>query len=520
MKKYVLLAIQFLVAFSVFGQLQLEHTYPKGNLKRENLDVGGEKYSLTTYGAWNSAYMNVFNADHTDSGIAFTLMPPGPISYSGLAHLSENIFDNDPEIEAFYGWSYDGENVFGMYLTQASSVHQNLCTNATLKLLNGYSPLLFCGNKVYDLPSFQLLHDFSNIGCYNNCYSYRRFMPIGGERFLIKPGNSSNLYVYDGGFNLVKTVTLPFFNAQNSLSQTLFNDDELFEFEGIESIAPDEKGNNKYFQIVQENGVVLFTQICVGAHIAGLSPQKLVVRKFIAPSQLVTEVRDAKTFELLFTLDGEFSLLVADGIKEIYRTPLAINNSFVLYEPANMTFKTVHLPYPPKQNSTIQYAVNKLSSGDRLELLYAAQTNPDETKFVWTNEDGEVLHIFEAAKLDVQIDKTGGFEPKLLVKYGLFHPDSTQVYRFLTTGTGVAPVLYQQEILVSPNPFSNQIEVKFPYQGNFELSLLNASGQSVLQKTVTNEDKSVLFPPIFLPRGIYFLQVQGESGTSCIKLLK
>jgi hypothetical protein len=520
MKKYIALVSQFLCAFCAFGQLELEHTYPNGILKREILDVSGEKYSLTTYGTWNSVSLKVYNADHSDSGITLTLLPPGLQSYLGVAHLSENIFDNDPKIEALLGWTYDGEDVFGMCLVQESGDRKELCTSATMKLLEGFTPRLFCSNKVYDLPSFQLLHSFSNIGCYSGCYSDRIYLPIGGELYLIKPGNSSSLYVYDGVFNLVKTVTLPFFNAQNNLSQTFFNDDALFEFCGIESIVQDEKGNNKFFKIVREDGVLLFSEKCVNAYIAGLSPQKLVVRKFTAPAQLVTEVLDAKTFEHLFTLDGGFDLFVADDAKEFYRTALTGNHSFVLFEPVNMALKTVHLPYPLKQNSPIQYAVNKLSSGGKLELIYSALTNPNETKVVWTNEDGQVLRVFEGAKLNVSIDKTGGFEPKLLVKYGSFPYDSTQVYRFLKTNTGILPYSSQLEVITFPNPFADQIEINLPYQGNFELNLMNASGQSILRKKVNMDSKSVLFPPFTLPQGIYILHVQGEAGTTSIKLSK
>lgn len=522
MKKYILLAFPIICAFNAVCQIELEHTYPKGSVERRNLDVSGEKYTLTVGGPlYSGVTLKVFNADHTDSGTSFTFFTGGSHSVVGAISVSEKILDNDPEIELLVPWMYNTENVFGTRLFQESGESQELCTTASISSLIGYPHRLSCGRQFYDLPSFQFLHDFSNIGCTNsNCFIARKELPIGGERYFVKPGNSNTLYAYDGAFNLVNIFSLPFTDAHNRISQTLFNDDALFEFYGLIGTTPDALGNNYLFQIIQDNGAVLFSEQCMGAGLTALSPQKIVIRKFIAPSQIVTEVLDIKTFEPLLTLNGAFISLAADD-KLFYRTPFEPDNSFTLYNPSTQTFKTVSFPFPPKSNTEIQYAANRFSADGLLEILYKTEVSPGNFGYVWMNENGQVLQSFDGAR-SATIDKTAGFEPKLLVRYGSPVDDSTQVYRFVTPNTNVSTVLDEPLITVRPNPFVDYVDIHFPKAGSYELHLFTAAGQLVTHNKVAVLEASNVKQPFQngLPPGIYVLYIKGDTGSYSFRLVK
>jgi hypothetical protein len=75
-----------------------------------------------------------------------------------------------------------------------------------------------------------------------------------------------------------------------------------------------------------------------------------------------------------------------------------------------------------------------------------------------------------------------------------------------------------------PNPTSNTVTVEFNAENNENLNvrMLNLNGQDVLEPTrIPSKGKNIITLDVSsLPRGAYFMQITGDSGTASRKLIK
>lgn len=76
------------------------------------------------------------------------------------------------------------------------------------------------------------------------------------------------------------------------------------------------------------------------------------------------------------------------------------------------------------------------------------------------------------------------------------------------------------EAIVSPNPFSDFLQIEFPVDlptaGN--LVLADISGKTILEKTL--HDASIHLPTSNIPKGVYFLKIKMQQGERVWKLVK
>lgn len=79
-------------------------------------------------------------------------------------------------------------------------------------------------------------------------------------------------------------------------------------------------------------------------------------------------------------------------------------------------------------------------------------------------------------------------------------------------------IIVRNKLTVSPNPFSNQINIHLKAHSNANLFIYNSSGALVKKHSLNNTlnaiDTEELMP------GVYFIQIQYETNTENYKLLK
>lgn len=76
----------------------------------------------------------------------------------------------------------------------------------------------------------------------------------------------------------------------------------------------------------------------------------------------------------------------------------------------------------------------------------------------------------------------------------------------------------QAQVKVFPNPASNLLAIKLPYENAFkQVDLINAVGQTVYTSTI--EQTSFIFPVSNFPSGLYLVRLSGNSNTQVQKVL-
>lgn len=510
MKTNLLSFALLLVSVAAFAQIQLEHTYPKGWLTRLETDVSGERYMWVSN--VQPTIVRIYDADHSDNGISFE--PFGTNNALRLAaapFLSEKLLDDDFDMELLTPWYYDGEDVFGTILVQESGAADAFhCASAFVSL--GVAPKLFCYGKVYSLPDLALEHDY--IGFHN---IRRMEFPIGDERYLLTKGYSSydGIHIYDAGHNWLKTFKTDFDDItpyNYFISQQYFNDDPFYELCGNKAAStPDANGNNKLFQVVQDDGTVLLSEECISGD---LSPAGIRLLYYSAPGQLSTKFLDNKSYASLYNFQGSVVAFSPDGLKDYFRLITSPADTVVLIDGDTYQAKSIPLGYPA---TDLQFARNRFEKNGKLEIFFSAPPGPNSPlkKIVWMNEDGALLRVFENG-VDAAIDKQAGLQDKLFVKYA----DSTQVYSFSTASTAIPSLPASNVLTAYPNPFSKSFELIFVSPGDYKVTLTNQIGQHILTQTIENQGKAALDFPENASNGIYFVTVEGERFAKCIRVLK
>jgi|GEM_PF-1362662 len=516
MKNLFLILILSFTTQIMYAQIQLEHTYPEGKLRRVRLDVSGETYVLNTFDNINGVAFHIFDSLHTDLGISIIAIEPNSVLYlaNPSVFLSQKILDEDIEIELIYSWGYSGEDVFGTSSVQETG-EQDYFHCSGFSIIDGLASKLICGSKVYGLPEFQLEHDFEDFTTVQ-----RMKFPVGGERFItsiLYQNNFNGFHIHDSNHIWLSTFNFPFdnFKSFKNFTQQVFNDDALLEVYGTKvASTPDANVNDHHFQIAQEDGTVLLTEQCSTGIVSLLPslPAKVLIYQYVAPGQMTTKVLDAKTFELIHVFSDKVERFSPNGVKDFYISYQASTGIRTIYDGESFIAKDIYLGAQPFD---LQFALDRLSHNGKLEIYYAIGTGPQLYKVVVVDEDAILLRTFEHAK-SVKIDKQPGMEDKLIVQY----PDSTQVYGFLTPSTTVAEIQKNPQITVSPNPFSQTVEVQFSQSGDYFVRLTDIFGRFIMAQNVNNQEKATLTIPTDCSDGLYFLSVGCPGFQNCLKLVK
>jgi len=499
MKKLPLLLLAALSAVSVFAQIQLEHTYPSGQVWRTRLDVSGETYA---HGHAFGCNVTLHDAAHTEK----IFFPINASTECSGYQFSEKIMDDDAGVELLYYW-LDGS--FGLAAGSTfrdDNGSQTALGNNSLQLSRplGLPAKMLIGASVRSLPGLQIEHSYGN----SNWRVERHVFPSDGERYLAYDfKNFDGFHFHDAQHTLLKTVNLPHpgFDYLTHVSQQTFNTDAQFEFFGSRWTGnTDANGNRRRTEVLREDGTLLLSLPSENASLNQQPghPDRLLVYGYGSPQQWQTTVVDPATLTVLYTLPGNVSRMVLPDGEAIY-WEYVVGSKVLIYNAQFQLLKTVELP----NSYALSITRGQFSKEKKLEFCYNVKDAGQPNWVRCSDEDGEVLYEFPGAAY-AQIDRQEGMADRLFVPYGTL-ADSTQVYKFVKSNS-VSPTEPKPFVIVLPNPFQHTLQALFAEPGNYRLTLINGLGQSVLQHTMQGSDSAAL-PVENLPSGVYWLRVEGEG---------
>ena len=500
MKRISLLLLAALSATAAFAQIQLEHTYSAGQVWRTRLDVSGETYAL--HPAF-SCDVTLHDATHTEK----TRLSVNAGSECGNYSLSEKVMDGDAGIELLCGW-LDANlqlSTGSVFRDDDGSQVEFIHPGVQLSQLPGLPAKALDGAIVRSLPGLQIEHNYTTS---SNWRLERQLFPLDGERYILWDfKNFDGYHFYDAQHSLVKTVNLahPGFDYLSDISQQHFNADPKLEFFGSRWMgSTDANSNRKMTEVVQEDGTVLFSMASEGHLLSSIpgQPDRLLVSGYGSPQQWQTAVVDPATLTVLHTFSGNVSRQVMPDGEEIYWQYVP-GNKVLIYSAQYQLLKTVALP----NSYALSITRGKFSKGNKFEFCYNVKGASLPNWVRCSDEDGAVLYEFPGAER-VWIDRQEGMADRFFVPYGTT-ADSTQVYKFIKS-TSVSPVTQAAFAAVAPNPFQHSLEVQFAQVGDYQLTLLNSIGQTVLQHAVRGSNVASV-EAHKLPPGVYWLRIEGHQ---------
>ncbi len=518
MKKHLLLVALCAAPFFLIAQIQLEHTYQKGFLKRIRLDVSGEKYLLTPH----SCDFHFFDKIHTPF---YDIYIADVFFYCGETFLSEKILDDDDDIEVIYSWLDDGPGLAsGTSVWDNGQDYQINASGANPIYSSGIGlvPKILIADDVYAVPGPVPEHSYG----FQKRVS-RALFPTDGERYIVYDyslNDFDGFHFYDTAHNLVKSVNLPIpdFESLNSVTQQYFNDDAGLEFFGTRNPGSvDANGNDRLAEVVREDGAILLSEPCQYARLNAIPnlPDRLLIYAYSAPGMRQQKVFDAPTLSLLHTFPFYAERISPDGVMDYYLDFTHGKDTMFVYNSNFQLEKIIALSPTMQSNWNVFVTRNRFADNGKLEICYTTKNSAalQDSKVVCIDEDGTVLHVFPGATI-AKLDQQAGMEDKLFVMYG--PGDSTQVYDFTSQTISVSPSSPTAAPRVLPNPFAQFFEIQFPQIGDYSFHLTDAAGRMVATQNVQQQQQTVVQSGANWPAGVYFLFVKNEQRQWVFKLVK
>jgi hypothetical protein len=98
-----------------------------------------------------------------------------------------------------------------------------------------------------------------------------------------------------------------------------------------------------------------------------------------------------------------------------------------------------------------------------------------------------------------------------------YYIDEVEVFRIDDHPSDVINTEHHDaDLLLSPNPSNEFIQLKFPFQTNYEVDLVNSIGQVVMHKKGNNNTNESI-PTAQCVDGIYFIRMLYSDGNSIVK---
>lgn len=98
-----------------------------------------------------------------------------------------------------------------------------------------------------------------------------------------------------------------------------------------------------------------------------------------------------------------------------------------------------------------------------------------------------------------------------------YYVDEVQVFRILENPSNILDTDASAfDFLISPNPSKESIQMKFPFQSNFQIEILNSMGQVIFQKEGRNSSSETISTTSWV-NGIYFIRMMTDKRNALIK---
>lgn len=511
MKNLLLLPVFCAIASILPAQIQLEHTYGKGFLKRIRMDVSGEKYVLKQV----FCHLSLYDAVHTP--FAELTLTSG---FNGCNDVlfSEHLLDADDDFEVLFNWLDDGPGLDVGASVWNDGFEQEISSSGYMPVISeiaGGQTKLLVGPAVFALPGPVPEHHY---GVFNRLE--RKAFPVDGERYLTYNWKYfDGFHFHNSDHVLLKSVDLPLpdFEHLDEVSQQYFNDDAQYEFFGTRSQSPDNNGNDALAEVVREDGITLFSEPCDYASINKLPglPDRLLVNGYSAPDVKRQKVYDAPSLTLLHDFPFYTERVSPDGVSDYYVRSTVQKDTLWLYSGNFQPEKTV-VPMTGS-NWNFGFSRNLFSGSGKLELFFTTKSGPglSGTKVLCIDEDGALLYAFPGATA-ARIDRQPGMDDKFFVTY----PDSIQVYDFVHQSTGAVDVPAGEGVLAVPNPFSTEFDLILPENSDYTIRLWNTAGQVVCSQRIVGDARATIRVGDTMPPGIYFCSVTGAGFRHTMRLIK
>lgn len=511
MKNLLLLLALCAMSSILPAQIQLEHTYDKGFLKRIRMDVSGEKYVLKQV----FCHLSLFSADHAP--FAEITLTSG---FNGCndVFFSEHLLDADDDFEVLFNWLDDGPGLDVGASVWNNGLEQEISSSGYMPVVSeiaGGQTKLLVSSAVFALPGPVPEHYYGSLNRLE-----RMVFPVDGERYVTYNWKYfDGFHFHNSDHALVKSVDLPLpdFEYLDEVSQQYFNDDTPYEFFGTRYQGPDSNGNDALVEVVREDGITLFSEPCDYASVNKLPglPDRLLVYGYSAPGVKRQKIFDAPSLTLLHDFPFYTERVSPDGVSGYYVRSTVLKDTLWMYNDNFQPEKTI-VPMTGS-NWNFGFSRNLFSGSGKLELFFTTKSGPglNDTKVLCIDEDGALLYAFPGATA-AHIDRQPGMDDKFFVTY----PDSIQVYDFLNQSTGAVEVSAARGIKAVPNPFGSEFDLILPESSDYTIRLLNAAGQVVHSQRIVGDMRATIQAGDAMPPGIYFCSVTDARGRHTIRLIK
>lgn len=219
---------------------------------------------------------------------------------------------------------------------------------------------------------------------------------------------------------------------------------------------------------------------------------KRVDGDYIPPTLQILQLRNGSTVKQKFNYDENISIRIAAG-------------DFYMDENNNQFYK---------EGSTLQAFYSKHGQNQWVELNLTQDDN-----FFQMPKFGD---YYEASLNGTIDDLNGWYDMKFILTDAVGNYQTQELSPVFYVGTDMdsQEINAQNEILIYPNPFGNEINVEIRQEnlGSFTVQILDLFGKQIQQET--RNEKKFKINTSHLPKGIYLLQIHQKGKIISHKVIK
>lgn len=529
MKLKLLYCLAAFLSFTSQAQLVLDHTYNEEVVARVQLENSGEKYYMYNP---STSTVDFFNPDHSFWKSVPIITTPDIFSFR-ICHVSENMLDDDPDIDIAYAFYTAGDPSIRSYIVNENGsvalevldcIYYDVVTlsDGTVKILAH----ILNGSRVYSSGTFALEHTFDAAAEFRN-------LEVGGDIFFVFDKSGGKADIFRPDYVLWKSIQLPKPADATYTSLSVFSEHDVNTNELIELSYTYTAQGNYYSRLVDENGNTLLEvpdAYKIGYDAPVNCTPKLKVERSV--DDLVQPVRtdfySLPALQLEYTYEGYAEHLALELSGEVFyyvdwsqEGP----NYLQVRDASHAPWKTVPLPIPGDMFGYHLVSVDHLSETilddePDLEVIYSFyEALLSEWQMNYTtnvvNENGDILNSIPLAA-GMQFSVAPGWEPKFIAKmtYGIvegamgFVPYFSSVWN---VGEMAGVPEHSISVLVYPNPVIDKLVIIAPGKRFVRGEVLDLLGRTV--KVVSGDDIRQL-DLSGVGAGHWILKLTDEQGVS------
>lgn len=479
MKKFLLLGLLFISGHAM-AQITLEHHYDSNIVFRVKLGLSGEKYYV--HNRVNNQ-LDFFNSDHS-LWKSINIPIPAEADFTGISHVSDNMINNDDNIEVAYSVFQNGDvgGTYNSYIISEDGTVLLEVPNCNYLLVDqtpGLAPKMISQGyqkNVYSLPGLALEQSFAITNILT-----RTVLETSGEKYYYLDVPTGQVKFYNPDYSLWKTVAVPkpsdaTYQSISFVSETSVNPDAALEIAyAYHRLDP---GYVRTSMLVSENGnVLLALNDNNGLRLSKIDglPAKLMSHKagvtvYGLPSLTVEHVYGQRLERTVLDVSGE----------KYYETN---EHQLLIYNNDHSLWKTINLHAPDEMyqiHNVTSITEHQFDDDNQVEVVYTMSNDVlfgmSSESYV-AKENGELLLTVPQASF-LYLSEITGLDKKLIA--GFSRSDDSD-----TGPVGYAGEVYRVDRMMSASGFEN--DARAMLYPNPARSLLNINAKlQITQITIYN----------------------------------